>query len=151
MHLMRSPLAVARSVVQTLNLLGEVGASEIYRAQARRARDAKNATVFRQIQAHEATHACEARARVDSPESVRRAAEAAVRAGGGLLGTVTSLGGDRAALAFDLALERVFELGYRANLLLLPADARPSDRRVLKRALDEEREHQALLRDRLGI
>jgi demethoxyubiquinone hydroxylase (CLK1/Coq7/Cat5 family) len=148
---MRTPLGLARDVVQTLNLLGEVGATELYRAQARRARDAKTATVLHQIQAHEATHACEARARVGQPEPVRRAAEAIARAGGGLLGAATALGGDRAALAFDYALERVFELGYRASLMLLPADARPSDRRVLRRALDEEREHQALIRDRLGI
>jgi demethoxyubiquinone hydroxylase (CLK1/Coq7/Cat5 family) len=82
---------------------------------------------------------------------VRKAVEAAARAGGGIVGTVTSLGGDRAALAFDYAVERLIELGYVANLRLLPADARPSDRRVLKRVLDEEREHAALIRDRLGI
>jgi demethoxyubiquinone hydroxylase (CLK1/Coq7/Cat5 family) len=148
---MSSPKTILHSFVQTVNLLTEVGASEVYRAQAARARDPKTAAVLRQILAHEATHACEARARVAAPDRLVRVAETAVGMGGGLVGTVTALGGDRVALAFDYALERVIELGQRANLMLLPGDGNSSDRKVLKRVLEEEREHQALIRDRLGF
>ncbi len=148
---LETPTALARSLVRTVSLLAEVSASEIYRAQARRARDPRTADVLRKIQAHEATHACEARARVRAPEGLRKAAETAARAGGGLVGAVTALGGEKAVLAFDYALVRAVELTHRAGILLLPADASASDRKVLKRALDEEREHQQLLRDRLGI
>jgi demethoxyubiquinone hydroxylase (CLK1/Coq7/Cat5 family) len=148
---MSFPQTILQSLVQTVNLLTEVGASEVYRAQAARARDPKTAAVLRRILAHEATHACEARARVPAPDGVVRLAEAAVGAGAGLIGRVTALGGDRVALAFDYALERVIELGQQANLMLLPDDGNGSDRKVLKRVLEEEREHQALIRDRLGL
>jgi demethoxyubiquinone hydroxylase (CLK1/Coq7/Cat5 family) len=148
---MRSSLAVARSALSAANLLAEVGQSEVLRAQARRARDPETAGLLRQILAHEATHACAARARVDAPEGVRKAAEAAVRLGGEVVGTVTSLAGERAVLAVDYVLERMVELGYRGSLLLLSSDARPSDRRVLKRALEDGLEHQALIRKRLGV
>jgi len=149
--LMQPPKAIARDVIRALSLLSEVGASEVYLAQARRTKDRRTAAVLRQIGAHEATHACEARARVRSPEPLRKAAEAAARAGGGLLGALTSLGGDRVALAFDLAVAGLQDLGYRADMMLMPADARSSDRRVLQRVIGEEKEHRNLLRDRLGI
>src|SRR5688500_6466063 len=113
------PKEYARTLVRALNLLAEVSATEVYRAQARRARDPRTGTVLRQIQAHQATHACEARARVRAPEALRKAAEAAAGATGAILGTVSSLAGDRPALALAYGIEKLNELGYRANLMLL--------------------------------
>lgn len=140
---------VARGAIHAANLLGEVSLAEMYRAQAKRARDARTAVVLRQLLAHEATHACEARARVPAPEGLRKAAEAAARASGRVVGTVTGLLGDRPALAFDYAVERLGEIGYRAGLLFAAGGS--SERRVLERTLAEEKEHQSLIRDRLGL
>ncbi len=142
--------AAAREAVHAANLLGEVALAEMYRAQARHACNPRTLGVLRQIQAHEATHACEARARVRAPEALLRAAEAAARLGGRAIGTATGLLGERPALAIDYAIERLGALGYRAGLALVDSGAE-SERRVLERALAEEREHQNLIRDRLGI
>jgi demethoxyubiquinone hydroxylase (CLK1/Coq7/Cat5 family) len=143
-------LDAARAAVHAANLLVEVTLAEMYRAQVRRARSPKTIGVLRQIQAHEATHACEARARVRAPDSLRRAAEAAARLSGRVVGTATGLLGETGSLAFDYAVERLGEIGYRAGLALVEPGAE-SERRVLARALGEEREHQNLIRDRLGI
>jgi demethoxyubiquinone hydroxylase (CLK1/Coq7/Cat5 family) len=147
-----TPRALARGLLRTATHLGEVGAAEMYRAQARRSRDALTRNVLRRLEANEATHACETRARDRFPEPLRRAAEAAARAGGGLLGAATSLAGDPPALAFDLAVESLLALGHRANAALLsPAARASSDGRVLERLAAEEAEHRDLIRDRLGI
>lgn len=139
----------ARAAVHAWNLLAGVSLAEVYRAQARRAHDPNTAGVLRQLGAHEATHACEARVRVPVPDGLRKAAEAAARAGASVLGALSGRAGDRVALLMDFGLEKLSELGYRAGLALIEGEGRLGERRVLERALAEEREHQEMIRERL--
>ncbi len=140
---------LAHNVAWTANLFAEECAVELYRVQAERAADPAAAALFRKLQADDATHACEARARVHAPEAVLAAVRAAARAGGGLAGTVAAAAGERASLALDLVVERLSRLGYQAVSAGLHLPFAAHDREVIERALRENGDHAELLTQRL--
>jgi hypothetical protein len=143
--------AAARDAVHAWNLLAGVSRAELYRAQARRARDPRTAGLLRELTAREVVNACEARARVPGPDGLRKAAEAAARAGGGALGALSGAAGERVALLVGVALEAASELAYRAGLVLVEGEGSMGERRALERALADERAHGRTLRGRLGL
>jgi len=142
---------LARGALRVFGLLEEVFATELYREQAKRVRDPKTVAVLRKIQADEATHACEERARVEAPDGLRNVAETAARVCGALAGAIAGAAGDYVALGLDFLLERAQAASYRASARLLPRGASDEERFVLERALEDEREHVGLVRDRLGV